>query len=781
MKNTALKIISGIVLLSMMFSTASCGRNPKSKRTAKKVSEETPWFNANVIEVDTGADKEKNPTLPNAELAGMDERYYVIFTSGLYDTDDDVEFNMKLYQSNEYCFAVVVDRANSKTVNTIDLKSDFSESEYAVSDVWYSDGKITVRTDLKERDYDPLSGKLLDTRAVQRKADSVVSAMFKVGDYEVETVNYQTIDMRFFADLHIKDPDGNITTVEMKKVDRNLRVAGVLAIGDTRALVLCYKDDKDKYYELDLATNELILADSKEYEWLKGVSLYSSMAGSDGVVYFWTKEGVSRINAEKKEIEEVFNFSWCGLNEGIIARFDLLECSEDRFVICGLYDLSSIYTGKRTDVFNIIELTRADKNPHAGKTILELYSPNDLDVITAEAILKFNETNKKYFIKFTDRYDKSDCFEFEDDVNNDDVEELSVIKGNAEMGNKLAVDIMNGEGPDILMNVSQFGQLNNSNYLVDLSPFVKDRDMYFSNIIDGSRIDGALYQVPVSFSLEGIIVRKKDIGSSGKGFTLDEYREFISKGANGKDPILFGQATYFAMLFNSMSDKFIANGKVDLSAPEFAQLADYVKDNVREKGTTYNVEFDGLDPMAEYVKHCRGFGEFFQLMRTATSGQNGETLAGIPSCDGRGPRFSTECSVAVSAQALDINACGEFVKILLSEDIQTEIAKNDLFVINRNAFKKAAAAGVEYYNGGGQWYGGGKGISPIGLHIKLKEKDIGTAESVLLGCSRLRSEDSPVSIILIEEMPAYFLGQKDLDAVVKIAQNRIQKVLDERD
>ena len=330
---------------------------------------------------------------------------------------------------------------------------------------------------------------------------------------------------------------------------------------------------------------------------------------------------------------------------------------------------------------------------------------------------------KKYFIKFTDRYDKSDYFEFEDDVNNDDVEELSVIKGNAGMGNKLAVDIMNGEGPDILMNVSQFGQLNNSNYLVDLSPFVKDRDMYFSNIIDGSRIDGALYQVPVSFSLEGIIVRKKDIGSSGKGFTLDEYREFISKGANGKDPILFGQATYFAMLFNSMSDKFIANGKVDLSAPEFAQLADYVKDNVREKGTTYNVEFDGLDPMAEYVKHCRGFGEFFQLMRTATSGQNGETLAGIPSCDGRGPRFSTECSVAVSAQALDINACGEFVKILLSEDIQTEIAKNDLFVINRNAFKKAAAAGVEYYNGGGQWFGGGKGISPSGLHIKLKEKD----------------------------------------------------------
>ena len=42
------------------------------------------------------------------------------------------------------------------------------------------------------------------------------------------------------------------------------------------------------------------------------------------------------------------------------------------------------------------------------------------------------------------------------------------------------------------------------------------------------------------------------------------------------------------------------------------------------------------------------------------------------------------------------------------------------------------------------------------------------------------SDDASISIILIEEMPAYFLGQKDLDAVIKIAQDRIQKVLNER-
>jgi len=42
------------------------------------------------------------------------------------------------------------------------------------------------------------------------------------------------------------------------------------------------------------------------------------------------------------------------------------------------------------------------------------------------------------------------------------------------------------------------------------------------------------------------------------------------------------------------------------------------------------------------------------------------------------------------------------------------------------------------------------------------------------------TEDQAVNIILIEEMPAYFLGQKDLDSVIKIIQDRVQKVLDER-
>jgi hypothetical protein len=44
----------------------------------------------------------------------------------------------------------------------------------------------------------------------------------------------------------------------------------------------------------------------------------------------------------------------------------------------------------------------------------------------------------------------------------------------------------------------------------------------------------------------------------------------------------------------------------------------------------------------------------------------------------------------------------------------------------------------------------------------------------------MSSEDAAISLILLEEMPSYFSGQKDLDSVVKVAQDRVQKVLNER-
>ena len=749
-------------------------------KNARKITVDDPWFNVNVFDVDTGVDKNRNvkERYEIDRFVGMDDKYYVINTGGTYEITEE-ESEKADFDFNAYTFSVigVIDRATNQTVNSFDPKNDFSNSDYTIDAIYYSDGKITVKTNSAERDYDPLTGQLLDCRVGSSNKDDRFSKKYIIGEYTVETEMFQTETNHRYCNIKIVSPDGKVSELELKKDAISIYVFSVLAISDAQALLPATIGKEKGYYELDLTTNELKEADPRKYDWMNEASFYNIVSGSDGMVYYKTSYGVSRINARKKVLEEVFNYSWCSFNSGIMDRCELIECQEDRFVLFGVCDTSGAYAEKKADKANFIEITRADKNPHAGKTVIELFSTDGMcDRKVSEAILTFNETNGKYFIEVTSRYNVNDYYDmYGYDNNNEDVWYKTKLVGSKGISNKLAMDIMSGEGPDILMNTGGSIQLNslldNSNYLADLTPYVKglDSEKYFTNIIEGSKTEGKLYQLPVSFILEGILTKTGNAGSSGKGFTYEEYIKFVDEVMNGKDPIVYGQPTYFAMLFSSMSDEFISKGKVDLSGEKFKALAEFVRDNVREEGISeydwyLSTQSDGPTPKS-WFESCSGINDYFrQSMGIATYGK-GVTMQGIPSYDGRGPRFKPACSVAVSVQAVDIKACGEFVKILLSEDIQKLYALNDNFVVSREAYRLSESACLDYYKRTGKEY---------------TVQDIDFVESVILSCSKIKSEDSDISIILIEEMPAYFLGQKDLDAVIKIAQNRIQKVLDER-
>ena len=346
------------------------------------------------------------------------------------------------------------------------------------------------------------------------------------------------------------------------------------------------------------------------------------------------------------------------------------------------------------------------------------------------------------------------------------------------------MDIINGEGPDILMNVGDLGQLNNSSYLVDLSKYAEglDKEKYFMNIIEGAKTNGALYQMPLCFGIEGIVTDAKYAGASGVGFTTKEYEAFLRGALNGTDVITSGQAIYFTRLFSNMSDKFISGDKADFSGKEFAELAEYVKNNVIEKPKADNDSDDFVANstttlgVPAYYSTVSGIGHFFMNM---TDPQSDTTILGIPSTDGRGPMFNVRVSVAVSTQAPNVDACIEFIKLLMTDEIMNSLASTDSFVINRAAFRQNAEETVAYFNDPENSSApGAPNYNPLGL--SFSNSNIDKVEKIISTASKMDSEDAAISIILYEEMPAYFLGQKDLAAVITIAQDRAQKVLSER-
>ena len=415
---------------------------------------------------------------------------------------------------------------------------------------------------------------------------------------------------------------------------------------------------------------------------------------------------------------------------------------------------------------------------------VELYGVDySMNCAVSDAIVSFNETSTDYHIEITDRYD-SDYLNL--DIRSADDYSAYLEEVKAATSSKLATDLMNGEGPDILINASQYGQLNDPEYLTDLTPYmsVLPPDEYFTNIINAAEVDGKLYNLPVSFYIEGIITDGVNAGDSGIGFTIPEYEDFLNNKLNGKDVINNGQNYYFLKLFNNMSDKFISDGKADFSVPEFAELANFVKDNVIVDSQQWeDLYTDDEDPYVTRNRDaelCVCEGYYSHMIEVAMM-TGSSAIVGIPSSDGRGPCAGARVSVAVSAKACDIEACAQFAKSLLSDEVQSALASGDSLVVNRSVFRQWGERAVEYINGDGYWaWFGWEGEDPNPQRLIFSEYDIDNLELCILSSKHMSYSDSDINAILIEEMPAYFSGQKDLDSVIKIAQDRVQKVLDER-
>lgn len=802
------KLVAGMLAASIMLvPLTSCKKKGGSDKShsGDKITSDTPWFDSKVIDISPEIDQSKKLQYAYSQLAGTDDKYIAVYTSGSYEyPTGNIDWETFDYTEYQFETLTVLDRNTGEIVNTLDMESFMKDGEY-VNGATYVDGKLTINSTTwddttyemmnAEHVIDPMTGEEIEYSEIE--GDGSIYASFKVGDYRVDLSSvWDDATSMSSVQVIVHKPDGTVTPVDIKEPGKDIySSSAIFPISENKIMVPADTNNGTNYYEIDLETCELTKTKDEEYNWLNSLSIYNATIGSDGCVYTTTPVGVSKVDMQKKTTEELFNFSWCGVSRNILTNMQIASVEEDSFLLCGsVYHnegFSNFYSSG--EEFKVILFSKADKNPHAGKTILELYaSYGYVEETIGDAIMKFNETNGKYFIEVTDRY-TVEIGNAYNDINSDD--ELSAIsdKYSADMSNQLAMDIINGDGPDIFMDVSYYGQLNNDNYLADLSPYVKDldSDKYFTNVFECSKVDGKLYNIPISFTIEGIQTDAKYAGKSGVGFTTEEYVDFLDTALNGEDIITSGQAHYFTQLFGAMSDQFIKNGKADFTGEDFAALAEYVKDNVRESSLSwdeqdsgYIITYDPLnmdsEPQTAINSSVYGFYGYFSNINEL-NGAN--AILGLPSSDGRGPMLGAYTSVAISAQAYDVDACAEFVKMLLSDEVQEELGKSGSFTLNREVFEEVGHEAVDYFNENpidGMYYGNGYGMDIPQNRVKFTYEQVEDLERTIESCSKMNTQDASINVVLVEEMPAYFSGQKELDEVVKIAQDRVQKVLDER-
>ena len=125
----------------------------------------------------------------------------------------------------------------------------------------------------------------------------------------------------------------------------------------------------------DLTSGKLTKQNNKDYDWLDILSVTKTQSCSDGSVYSLDSTGIAKLDFNKKTSEQLVNFSWSDLDRNLDRNLFIADVYDGSFILYGENPVTRPYSHIDVGVscdFVMYELKKADKNPHAGKSILEL-------------------------------------------------------------------------------------------------------------------------------------------------------------------------------------------------------------------------------------------------------------------------------------------------------------------------------------------------------------------------------------------------------------------------
>lgn len=533
---------------------------------------------------------------------------------------------------------------------------------------------------------------------------------------------------------------------------------------DGSIAVLQYTDDGQVFGILDADTGKL---SDDTVAIPSGLYMQSAFAGMGNTLYVAGENGIYKADMKEKTFTQILDFIASDLNATGVSA--LAGLSDD--VLAAV--LSDNDGNSELDI-----LTKADTSDQKDKTAITVggYS---LDYTVRKAIVAFNKENDNYKIEIKDytSYDSDEGTEGMDQLNTD------IISGNAP-------DIM------ILDNDMPVSSYIEKGVLLPLDDYLDsdsdiDSDNYLTNISDAFRTDGKLYEIVPAFSLETVAGKTSDIGD-GSDFNLEMLRN-LQKERNAETGYLFGLYDRSTLLDSALS--FVGNMYVDLEngkstfdSDSFRDLLAFIKecpDSISdEQYSEDSSTFYRSGKSLFYISDLTSFSDY----QSITQGMFGDavTFAGFPAEKNSGIVIRPQMQLAVSASTKEKEACWEFLKYFLMDDFQSSVDQNfscwPVSVTAIDALGEEAKKNPTYTDENGneveqpnEYYLGTESIE-----LKpLTDEEVENVKNILKSASETFYYNSDVQNIISEETGAYFEGQKDVEEVTDVIQNRVNTYIKE--
>jgi multiple sugar transport system substrate-binding protein len=310
------------------------------------------------------------------------------------------------------------------------------------------------------------------------------------------------------------------------------------------------------------------------------------------------------------------------------------------------------------------------------------------------------------------------------------------------------------------------------------------------------KINGNIYSLPINFSFKIFMTNKEILDKSSisiddSKWTWNDFKEIAQKVTASKTGITALPNVSYSDLLETMThgnyEKFIdrQNKKSNFDSQEFVDLLNIVKSfgdgKLASKGAKQ--EMGAVMDAAQrgalvFFPNDINDYMFYGFFKNVFNGNL--ALLNYPS-DGKGgsAEFSADYSYGINNRSEYKDKAWEFLKILLSDDIQSSRELGG-FSVNMGSQQKKAQEAMEMTSNGNvkMMIKGGENSKPVSP-AQITQTDIDYINKIIGNLKTYSNIDFNIEKIVQDETKAFFSGSKTAEEVAKLIQNRIDTYLGE--
>ena len=752
MNRIVIKAVSAVAVFSMLLSVSSCGKIKGNLSEVRTVSADSEWWNDKtaVISRDeiakaTGTDPQhmysrnfaadEDSVVVSFIIYDKKDRSTVLLMHCSYDGDILGQVNIRdCFGGTDYGNPYPVYKHNDKYYAFIEQfveeRDSYIRFRYEID---FEGGTLRDRTEVKI----PGNGNIVDVVDVDGKLVYLVKSQSKYKLYVDDGKNPGIYDINLGKDKYIDS------------IDRINRYGNGISF---TACVEEHGTSKDVFCTLDLDSFTVNPVDLKtESDWMINIV-------PDGAyVVLYEDYVISKIDPVSSDVNKQVDLSATYLLENYCDK-ELLYATDDMVVF---FDSNT----NSDDAANLIKLTRASSNPNAGKKILSAAYMDEIGPEEFSAVNEFNRKSDKYFIELNNKYYGIEKGYYD----KDGWEYAEVISSETNAVDILKADIREGKGPDVLLYGTDAAQLNSTDYLIDLTGRINSEKSlkngdYMDFVTMPNGRDGKHYRLDYGFRSAVCLVNNSLIDDKTKGLTFDQYDRIIEEKNEGRSILEEGDILLMDTLVkNADCFTYGKDGKFKLENEVFRGMSDYIAsipDDVE-----YDQDYESYSRKLQFLQDFTF--ETYVYTFEHTNLFKDFSIVGLPSADGH-PEVVRGRGIGITSCCPLQNAAWEFAMTLMSPDIQGCKQRSHDPVLKsaqKTAFK-------EYINN--------KNNFRDPLYAPIPDGVVDYYIEQISDAVVVPDIDSEVLVIMNEEMPAYFEGQKSLDEVCAIIENRVNLMLAER-